>query len=313
MSASSCDKQELIFDSGLPPFQDFALFHFLVVDSVCELSMLQNSTASPQGRSSQQEKCSLVLGERPPSTFITFYVAYSDNQDAQASTSFPSTAAPVQAPSLHANFPLRAPAGGNAVDSGGGEQPTPTPNFIFPFNILSFAASAGASQVEFITLLALVSVPPATPMHEDKTDNDLLQTVAAKARCLPPKIVVTPLQQQKCGVGSASGSTAAASDEFNVSCQSGAVSRAPPRPRWRWTRESPSAEGCQAAPLPKIYKHPHVDVKNYHYRTSRRDQALAPPPKQATPCKTCCVSGGWCALFHGGATHSAIRPARRTR
>ena len=165
-STFSWDQLEPVSDSGLPPFQDFSLFHLLVFDSSCEPSVLQNSTTSPQKRSFPHQRCSLVLGETPSPTFTMFLVARSKNQDAQASTSTSSTAAPVQAPSLRANYPLRAPAGGKAVDSGGGEQPTPTPKFIHPFIILSFAADAEAPQADVSTLLAFASAPPATPMQE---------------------------------------------------------------------------------------------------------------------------------------------------
>ena len=52
------------------------------------------------------------------------------------------------------------------MDSGGGEQPTPTPKFIHPFIILSFAADAEVPQADVSTLLAFASAPPATPMQE---------------------------------------------------------------------------------------------------------------------------------------------------
>ena len=316
-SPFSWDQRKSISDTALLPCQDFSLFHLLVFDSLCEPSVLQNSLASQRGRSSLQQRCSLMLGERPPSTFFTFYVVCSDTLDTQASTSTSPTAAPVLAPSLHANFPLHAPVGGHEVDSGGGEQPTPTPNSIFPSNILFIAADVDASPAVVPTPLALAPLPPATPMQH-KDDDDPLQTLTFKPRCSPPKLVVTPFQQQNGGVASASGSTAAASasggDKFIVSCQPGGVSRAPPRPRWRWRRESPSAEGCQAAPLHEKCNHLQVGARNCYCLQSRQAQALAPPPpKQATPCKACCVAGGWWALTHGGATHSAIRPSRRTR
>ena len=256
MSSFFWGKQELIFDSCLIQVQNFSLFHLLVFDSLCKPSVLQNSMASPQERSSHTQRCSLVWGETP-STFVQIsVVANSDNQDAQASTSISSTAVPVQA-SPRAYNPLCAPPEGNAVDLGGGENPTPT-LCIYPFTILCLASIADAPQEDVLTPLALACTPPATPKQpKRKDDDDPLQTAAVKTRCSPPELVVAPLQQQKGGEGSASGSAAAASassggeDNFKAFCQPGNVSRAPPpRPRWRWRTQSPSAYNYQASPHP---------------------------------------------------------------